>query len=298
MKVLSPGNGEKEQTSMHIGSVASTITTRLALEYAGRTHPVHKMPFVLGRARECELVLAGNAVSRRHAALVEHAGRTYVEDLGSTNGVLVNAWRVQGRSLLRPGDALVLGTATLCVSTDRNAVTLRPTESVPTPSRRGLESTVPLESLDLFASAVDQALLAGRVADAERLFAFHLGRPLEQQTALARRPAPDAVETIALVALRLAEASRNDAWIDFTIRVYASRSEPMPITVASGLCSIVSKVRGVDVKLLGSYVAALTARAPKLSAEERHIVERLRGLETVARRSRNSLQKLDVRTEP
>jgi hypothetical protein len=107
-----------------------------------------------------------------------------------------------------------------------------------------------------------------------------VGRPLEQGTRN-RDPAPDVIEVVALVALRLAEAARNDAWIDFTIRVYASRNQPMPVAVVSGLCSLVAKLRGVDAMLLSSYLTAMGTRSPKLTAEQRAVLERLKGLQTV-----------------
>src|SRR5262245_5194747 len=176
----------------------------IALEYGGKTHPIHKTPFVLGRARDCDLVVFGDAVSRRHAALVEIRGEISIEDLGSRNGVLVNMRRIEGRLRVRPGDVLTLGDETVTVCTDRSAATKRP-EATATrlarPSPTPLDPTAPIESLDLFASAVDKALLAGRIADAERLFALHLGRPLERAPR-ERDPGAEVIETVALVALR------------------------------------------------------------------------------------------------
>jgi hypothetical protein len=64
---------------------------------------------LMGRdARICDVVLADHTVSRRHAQLRRRDGRWTIEDLRSTNGILVNGQRV-GRCQLRPGDRIFLG---------------------------------------------------------------------------------------------------------------------------------------------------------------------------------------------
>lgn len=64
--------------------------------------------FVIGRGRDCDLVLDDPNVSRRHAQLRQEEGAWTVEDLGSTNGIKLNGQRSQG-GLLKPGDELTLG---------------------------------------------------------------------------------------------------------------------------------------------------------------------------------------------
>ena len=66
---------------------------------------------VIGRSRDCEIVLEDAGVSRRHAELRPAAGEGWtVADLGSTNGVRVNgAAASAARAALQPGDRLELG---------------------------------------------------------------------------------------------------------------------------------------------------------------------------------------------
>ncbi|HYF28067.1 MAG TPA: DUF3662 and FHA domain-containing protein [Baekduia sp.] len=66
---------------------------------------------VVGRSRECDVVLDDSNVSRRHAEIRPTGQGWLVEDLGSTNGVRVNGRPVQGPHPLEPGDRLELGTA-------------------------------------------------------------------------------------------------------------------------------------------------------------------------------------------
>jgi hypothetical protein len=64
---------------------------------------------VIGRSRDCDVVLEDTGVSRRHAELRPDAGGWTVTDLGSTNGVRVNGRDIRGAHPLRAGDRLELG---------------------------------------------------------------------------------------------------------------------------------------------------------------------------------------------
>lgn len=68
---------------------------------------------VLGRSRDCEVVLNDANVSRHHAELRPTRDGWSVRDLGSTNGVKLNGSHIDGRTPLSPGDALELGTSEL-----------------------------------------------------------------------------------------------------------------------------------------------------------------------------------------
>jgi len=65
--------------------------------------------YVIGRDYGCDLRLAHDSVSRRHAMLTSVGGQWMVVDLGSTNGTRINGWRLQVQTPLGPGDVLDLG---------------------------------------------------------------------------------------------------------------------------------------------------------------------------------------------
>ena len=65
---------------------------------------------VIGRSSACQLVLADDTVSRRHAELHAEEGRWLLRDLGSSNGTWVNGRRVI-EAEVRPGDLVQLGGA-------------------------------------------------------------------------------------------------------------------------------------------------------------------------------------------
>jgi hypothetical protein len=64
----------------------------------------------IGRAPGCELHIESSSVSRHHALVLTNSRDVIIEDLHSTNGVLVNGRKVT-RQLLTDGDILTIGEA-------------------------------------------------------------------------------------------------------------------------------------------------------------------------------------------
>ncbi len=64
---------------------------------------------VIGRSRDCDIVLDDAGISRRHAHIRPSAQGWAIEDLHSTNGVLLNGERLHGLRQLHLGDRIELG---------------------------------------------------------------------------------------------------------------------------------------------------------------------------------------------
>ena len=62
----------------------------------------------IGRTPENDIQIDTTFISRHHAVLLSSPDHCIVEDLNSTNGVLVNGRRV-GRQVLRDGDTVTIG---------------------------------------------------------------------------------------------------------------------------------------------------------------------------------------------
>ena len=77
----------------------------------GRRLVVGQTGAVIGRSRDCDIVLQDSNVSRRHAEIRPARGGWEVVDLGSTNGVVVDGRRVRDSLGLRGGEELELGTS-------------------------------------------------------------------------------------------------------------------------------------------------------------------------------------------
>ena len=66
---------------------------------------------VIGRSRDCDIVLEDSNVSRRHAEIRPSGGDSWtIADLGSTNGVQVNGRAIALGDPIRAGDEIVVGT--------------------------------------------------------------------------------------------------------------------------------------------------------------------------------------------
>ena len=73
----------------------------------GRTVPVNNGVMV-GRVAGCDIVIHDAKASRRHARFIVESGVVEIEDLGSSNGTLLNNKPVT-RRLLRDGDQVQIG---------------------------------------------------------------------------------------------------------------------------------------------------------------------------------------------
>jgi hypothetical protein len=63
----------------------------------------------LGRDKACNVVLADVAASRRHAEVFPGPDGSYIRDLGSANGVIVNQMKIDNPYLLVHGDRIMIG---------------------------------------------------------------------------------------------------------------------------------------------------------------------------------------------
>lgn len=67
---------------------------------------------LVGRSTDCEVTLADDPfVSTKHARFYRNSDNWFVEDLGSTNGTLVNAVRISAAQMLRVDDRVQTGSA-------------------------------------------------------------------------------------------------------------------------------------------------------------------------------------------
>ncbi|MFF5296355.1 FHA domain-containing protein [Paractinoplanes globisporus] len=89
----------------------ATLTVVAPPAEDGRTVTIEPRGTVIGRDAGCDLAIAGEHLSRRHAAVRPGHGTTgeyEVVDLGSANGTRINGELIAGPSPLRDGDRLTL----------------------------------------------------------------------------------------------------------------------------------------------------------------------------------------------
>jgi pSer/pThr/pTyr-binding forkhead associated (FHA) protein len=101
----------------------ATQRTRLRINsgfYEGLEWELDRPSTVIGRGRNADLVLNEATISRAHALFGYDGMDAFVQDLGSTNGTLVNGTR-EHRKTLAHGDELRMGKLVLKVSLDAAA---------------------------------------------------------------------------------------------------------------------------------------------------------------------------------
>ncbi len=104
------------------GSDASATQIRrasLVLEVNGVRHPLNPPGVVIGRGTDADLRINDPGISRRHARIdVTDAGdrlQVVIEDLGSTNGILVDGQRVR-HATLTTGSRVEIGSTRMTIT--------------------------------------------------------------------------------------------------------------------------------------------------------------------------------------
>ena len=69
--------------------------------------------YVIGREAGCEIVVAADGVSRRHAKLIVNFDHSSIEDIGSSNGTFVAERKILEKTRLFPNQIIRLGTVTM-----------------------------------------------------------------------------------------------------------------------------------------------------------------------------------------
>ncbi len=121
--------------------------------------------FVIGRNVSCQLSLDDALVSRRHAILRVGNDEVSIEDLGSRNGVLVNAKKISGRVRVAAGDKILVGNQelTLLQVSDNEA---NPSPGAPATKRFATLSSIEASSRGAADEEYDIATMTARpVAD-------------------------------------------------------------------------------------------------------------------------------------
>ncbi len=131
--------GERLETGLSIEP--DTETRRFVLVPASGALPIAlEERMVVGRMNTCDVSVPDKSVSREHARLSRLAGGYLLEDLQSTNGTLVNGYRITEATVVRPGDSLTFGTVEFrmagpeeepAVAEDRTGVETSPDVSTP-----------------------------------------------------------------------------------------------------------------------------------------------------------------------
>lgn len=136
---------DADRTEVYTDADGDSSVASLIGEH-GEVYPITTFPFVMGRGADCDLVLQGKGVSRRHAEIIFQAGRFVVNDLESLNGIKVNGYKVS-RVILEENDSIKLGEVVLSFrSKDGGSGADSSSESAKTRAKGFFSSNAPVKS--------------------------------------------------------------------------------------------------------------------------------------------------------
>ncbi|MCX4247857.1 DUF4388 domain-containing protein [Paraliomyxa miuraensis] len=161
-----------------------TVLHFVSGRYEGQDFPLDaRRSYIAGRSSEVDLVLADDAVSRKHARFYPARGRIWVRDLGSRNGTIINGQPVE-RHCLRVGDRIAIGSslAKVARSAPESLSGKRAGEAHPGPdtsmsnrSMAGSLEDIPLmDVLQWLATSRKTGSLKVRDPEADRVGSLHL----------------------------------------------------------------------------------------------------------------------------
>ncbi|MGY1807566.1 FhaA domain-containing protein [Blastococcus sp. SYSU D00669] len=105
------------QSPSMVGRAGSRVQHVLVVDGPGTRHTLTSGRNVIGRGTEADIRLPDTGVSRKHVDVVLDNGTAVAEDLGSTNGTLVNGRRIN-RQPLADGDVIRIGHSVLVYRQD------------------------------------------------------------------------------------------------------------------------------------------------------------------------------------
>ncbi len=159
-----------------------TVLDFVSGRYEGQEFPLDdRRSYIAGRSTEVDLILADDAVSRKHVRFYPARGHMWMRDLGSRNGTIINGKTVE-RHCLRPGDRIAIGSSLVRVAqrdhdalTGKRAGEAHRSTDMSTRSMAGSIEDIPLmDVLQWLATSRKTGTLAVRDPDDDRLGSLHL----------------------------------------------------------------------------------------------------------------------------
>ena len=99
-------------------------------ELFGKTFPIDRT-FTIGRASDCDLVLASKQVSRQHANISLLGNVLVIDDLQSANGTFLNNHRITDQMELHEGDQIAFYFEGVTLASNRTGLSITPADDNP-----------------------------------------------------------------------------------------------------------------------------------------------------------------------
>jgi hypothetical protein len=309
---------DESSTRRPFATVPTQSGIRVWLRFGDHDVEVAQGETIMGRSPKCQLVLDDALVSRAHARLVVQRGTATIEDLGSSNGVLVNGERLTRARVLVSGDRVVIGHQTFMLLAEAAAAaqspeskkertgakTLLGPKSEPgsqgsfekhtgsvrsSASAAGIsrgaenertEATRKGHALDLLGSVAEKVLTLGRGDEAERILSSYL-RNMLQTARVGGEVDAEIADKAALFAVRIAEATGKGTWADYVFELFTVAKRPLPAPIVERLYESLRKLSPVSMNVYRQYLSALRAVEAQFGPSDRFLMRRIEGIEAL-----------------
>lgn len=114
-----------------------TLIMKVGAE-AGTVYPMFKKEMRIGRATNNDIVLVDPQSSRYHTLLRVHEDTVTIEDMGSTNGTMVNGRRISEPHVLQPADTFNIGGTVFGIydmEAPKTVIDMKPIRTEPLPQK-------------------------------------------------------------------------------------------------------------------------------------------------------------------
>jgi hypothetical protein len=91
-----------------VGVKGENVAWTPVVDIGGKRHPITRSRTVIGRGSDADITVDDSSISRRHVEILWDGKRAEVNDLGSTNGSLLNGERVD-KAPLAPDSVIDIG---------------------------------------------------------------------------------------------------------------------------------------------------------------------------------------------
>lgn len=299
-----------------LANIPAQTGIRVWLRFGDHDVEVGQGETIVGRSPKCQLVLDDALVSRAHARLIVHRGTATIEDMGSSNGVLVNGDRLTRARVLVSGDRVVIGHQTFMLLAEGGALSQEPKKerfgaktlsgpkserSSPRPFEKETGSRGPVEkdsgsqrpfeserteatrkghALDLLGSVAEKVLSLGRGDEAERILSSYL-RNMLQTARVGGELDSETADKAALFAVRIAEATGKGAWADYVFELFTVAKRPLPAPIVERLYESLRKLSPVSMNVYRQYLSALRSVEAQFGPSDRFLMRRIEGIEAL-----------------
>ncbi|MBK7586743.1 MAG: FHA domain-containing protein [Myxococcales bacterium] len=252
---------------------------RYVLARGSERVPLGEGETVIGRSLDCQVVIEGHMISRRHAKVTVTDAAVFVEDMGSVNGVRVDGEAVREKMLVSPGAKIAVADVVYTLESFERDDRAHATQRVPTQdvaeSAPEEQTTRRTHAFQLMTGVVDKAIAMGKPDEAERLLGGLMADVLAEAQAGSDVPA-EIASAAARAALKLAAATARSQWVEYPLRLFRALRRPPPLDVVDELFAVARRSPRMDLSLLHGFVTELEGRS--LGPSERFVLQRLQNL--------------------